>query len=352
MEELRNMETNSYYMTRCLELAGKGLGSTGANPMVGSVIVYRDRIIGEGYHQKYGENHAEVNAIEAVKNKELLKNSTLYVNLEPCSHHGKTPPCSDLIIRRGIPRVVIGTVDPNFMVAGRGIQKMEQSGIKVKVGFLEKKCRFLNRRFFTFHEKKRPYIILKWAESADGFIDIARSKDTPIGPHWISGPYERMLVHKWRSEEMAILTGTNTVEKDNPSLNVRDWVGNSPERFVIDRTLRLNKELKLLNGSSPCVIFTEKKQIASDGNKIIQIDFGTNIWPQVMEYLYNRELVSVLIEGGSKTINSLIDTGLWDEARVFRGYKNFGNGVRAPVIPKEPAQQQQTWDTELKVYFK
>jgi diaminohydroxyphosphoribosylaminopyrimidine deaminase/5-amino-6-(5-phosphoribosylamino)uracil reductase len=345
-------DKHTYYMNRCLELAGKGLGSTGANPMVGSVIVYRDRIIGEGYHQKFGENHAEVNAIGAVKDKDLLKDSTLYVNLEPCSHHGKTPPCSDLIIRMEIPRVVIGTVDPNAVVAGRGIKKMKQSGIKVEVGFLEKECRFLNRRFFTFHEKKRPYIILKWAQSADGFIDVLRDRETPIGPYWISGPYERMLVHKWRSEEMSILVGTNTVEKDDPSLNVRDWVGNSPQRFIIDRTLRLDKSLKLLNGSFPSGVFTEKEEISGSGYNTIRIDFNKNIWPQIMEYLYDHELVSVLIEGGGKTINSLITSGLWDEARVFTGQKNFKDGVRAPVIHTKPAHHSKAWKTELRIYYK
>ncbi len=319
--------------------------------MVGSVIVHDGKIIGEGYHQKFGENHAEVNAIEAVKDKKLLKNSTLFVNLEPCSHQGKTPPCSDLIIRMGIPHVVIGMVDPNAVVAGKGIRKMKQSGIKVEVGFMESECRFLNRRFITFHEKKRPYIILKWAQSADGFIDIVRQKETAIGPHWISGPYEQMLVHKWRSEEMAILVGTNTVEKDNPALNVRDWAGDSPQRFVIDRTLRLDNDLKLMNGSFPSVIFTEKQQAPGTGKKSIPIDFSKDIWPQIMKHLYDLDLVSVLIEGGGDTINSLINSGLWDEARVFTGYKNFGDGVKAPVIQTKPVQHHQTWNTELGFYF-
>ena len=349
--EMLNTDKHSYYMNRCLELAAKAAGNTRSNPMVGSVVIHKDVIIGEGFHQKFGENHAEVNAIQSVKDKDLLRESTIYVNLEPCSHHGKTPPCSDLIVGMGIPHVVIGTVDPNSVVAGRGIKRMEQAGIRVEVGMLENECRFLNRRFFTFHEKKRPYIILKWAQSADGFIDVIRDKETPIGPNWISGPYERMLVHQWRSEEMAILVGTNTVEKDDPSLNVRDWAGSSPERFLIDRRLRLDKGLELLNGNFPSTVFTEKTQTFDSGYTIVQLDFHKNIWTQIMDYLIRKNMVSILIEGGAKTINSLIKLGLWDEARVFTGRKNFGKGVPAPVINTNPSQMKNIWETELSIYF-
>ena len=345
-------DKHSFYMNRCLELAAKAAGNTRSNPMVGSVIVHKDVLIGEGFHQKFGENHAEVNAIQSVKDKDLLRESTIYVNLEPCSHHGKTPPCSDLIVGMGIPHVVIGTMDPNSVVAGRGINRMQQAGIRVEVGVLEKECRFLNRRFFTFHEKKRPYIILKWAQSADGFIDVIRDKETPIGPNWISGPYERILVHKWRSEEMAILVGTNTVEKDNPSLNVRDWAGPSPERFLIDRSLRLDKGLELLNGLLPSTVFTEKNQTPDYGYTIVHIDFYKDIWFQIMDYLFRKDMVSILIEGGARTINSLINMGLWDEARVFTGRKNFGEGVSAPVINSNPSQIKNIWETDLSIYFK
>ena len=344
-------EKHSIYMNRCLELAAKATGITRSNPMVGSVVVHRGVIIGEGYHQKFGGNHAEVNAIQSVKDKGLLKESTIYVNLEPCSHHGKTPPCADLIVKMGIPHVVIGNKDPNSIVAGKGIERMEQAGINVEVRVLENECRFLNRRFFIFHEKKRPYIVLKWAQSADGFIDVVRDKETPIGPNWISGPYERMLVHKWRSEEMAILVGTNTVEKDNPSLDVRDWAGVSPERFLIDRTLRLDKSLKLLNGSFPSTVFTEKKNNTSLDYKTVQLDFNKDIWPQVMKYLYRKDMVSILIEGGTKTINSLLNLGLWDEARVFTGLKNFGKGVPAPMIKSIPSKMENIWETKLSIFF-
>ncbi len=346
-----NTDKHSYYMTRCLELAAKAVGNTRSNPMVGSVVVHRDVIIGEGYHQKFGENHAEVNAIQSVKDKDLLKESTIYVNLEPCSHYGKTPPCSDLIIAMDIPRVVVGTMDPNSVVAGRGIERMEQAGIQVKIVVLDNECRFLNRRFFTFHEKKRPYIILKWAQSYDGFIDVIRDKETPLGPHWISGPYERMLVHKWRSEEMAILVGTNTVNKDNPSLSVRDWAGFSPERFLIDRTLRLDKRLKLLNGSLPSTVFTEKENNTGLDYKTVQLNFNKDIWPQIMDYLYRKDIVSILIEGGAKTINSLLNLGLWDEARVFTGRKKFGEGIPAPIIKSTPSKMENLWKTELSIYF-
>ncbi|MEA1897850.1 MAG: bifunctional diaminohydroxyphosphoribosylaminopyrimidine deaminase/5-amino-6-(5-phosphoribosylamino)uracil reductase RibD [Bacteroidota bacterium] len=340
------------YMNRCLSLASKGLGSTGTNPMVGAVIVHESIIIGEAYHRKYGGAHAEVHAIESVKNKDLLKKSTLYVNLEPCSHHGKTPPCSDLIIRSGIPHVVIGTKDPNSLVAGKGIEKMTEAGCKVELGIMEEECRFLNRRFFTFHEMKRPYIILKWAQSADGFIDIIRDQKTKIGPHWISGPYERIMVHKWRSEESTILVGTNTAEKDNPALNVRYWSGTSPTRLIIDKRLRLATDLKIFNKEAHTIIFNYIKSLESKSPGYVQINKEDTFWPQIMDYLYGEEFVSLFIEGGAVTINSLLASGLWDEARIFIGDQEFHRGVRAPGPIQGKSYDYKTPGANLRIMYK
>ena len=344
-------DNHRVFMKRCLSLASKALGNTGANPMVGTVIVHDEKIIGEGYHRKYGEAHAEVHAIESVKNKELLKKSTLYVNMEPCSHHGKTPPCSDLIIRSGIPNVVVGVKDPNSLVAGKGIEKMIGAGCNVEIGEMEKECRFLNRRFFTFHEMKRPYIILKWAQSADGFIDIVRDKKTKIGPYWISGPYERILVHKWRSEESAILVGTNTVEKDNPALNVRSWSGSSPKRLIIDKRLRLAADLKIFNKDVHTIIFNFVKSLKSRSLGYVQINEKDTFWPQIMDYLHGEELVSLFIEGGSVTINSLLASGLWDEIRIFIGDKKFYRGVEAPGPIQGKSYDYKTPGANLRIIY-
>jgi diaminohydroxyphosphoribosylaminopyrimidine deaminase/5-amino-6-(5-phosphoribosylamino)uracil reductase len=245
------------YINRCLELALPGLGNTAPNPMVGSVIVHGWHIIGEGFHHRFGGPHAEVNAVNSVKDKTLLRNSVLYVNLEPCSHSGKTPPCAEMIIEAGIPEVVIGTADPNPIVSGNGIKKLEHAGIRVTTGILEKQCIALNRRFITFHSRKRPYIILKWAQTSDGFIDVLRENQGISRPTWISNEISRKLVHKWRSEEQAILVGTQTAILDNPQLNVREWTGNSPIRMVIDRQLKLSKKLNLFNNSSTTIVFNE-----------------------------------------------------------------------------------------------
>ncbi len=344
-------ENHRVYMKRCLSLALKALGNTGMNPMVGAVIVHDGIIIGEAYHRKYGEAHAEVHAIESVKNKVLLKKSTLYVNLEPCSHHGKTPPCSDLIIRSEIPHVVIGTKDPNSLVAGKGIEKMADAGCKVEIGEMEEECRFLNRRFFTFHEIKRPYIILKWAQSADGFIDIERDKKTKIGPYWISGPYERILVHKWRSEESAILVGTNTAEKDNPALNVRSWSGSSPKRLIIDKRLRLATDLKIFNKDVHTIIFNYIKSLESKFLDYVKINEKDTFWPQVMDYLYGKELISLFVEGGSITINSLLASGLWDEARIFIGDQDFHKGVGAPGPLQGKSYDYKTPGANLRIIY-
>ena len=339
-------------MKRCLHLAGKGLGNTLSNPLVGSVVTCNDRIIGEGYHQKFGENHAEVNAIRSVKEKDFLRKSTLYVNLEPCSHSGKTPPCTDLIIRSGIPKIVIGAIDTSSKSAGKGVEKLKKEGCKVEVGVLEEESRLLNKRFFTFHEKKRPYIILKWAQSSDGFIDISRDKNDKTGPNWITGPNERMLVHKWRSEEHSILVGTNTVEVDDPALDVRSWAGTSPIRLIIDRTLRLKPEYKVFKDPSRVILFTAQlgNKASAIGTKVI--DFNASIWPQIMNYLFEQEIVSVFVEGGAKTLNSLIKSDLWDEARVFTGEQEITKGIMAPSLEMESNRLYRTWQSDLKIYYK
>lgn len=319
---------------RCIQLAYNGLGTTYPNPLVGCVIVHDGKIIGEGWHQKAGEPHAEVRAIASVKDKSLLAESTLYVSLEPCSHYGKTPPCADLIITHRIPRVVIGTTDPFAKVAGRGIEKLRAAGCEVTVGVIEKECRELNKRFFTFHEKKRPYIFLKWAETADGFIAPAY-KDT-LAPVWITDVYTRQEVHKMRSEEQAILVGVGTVLADNPSLDTRDWYGKNPLRVIIDPHLHSPKEFKVWNDLQPTLFITNKEKV-SDKNygvqtEIIGIDFTHNVPQQICDLLYQCNIQSLIVEGGAYTLQQFINAGLYDEMRIYKSEVSFGKGVKAPQI--------------------
>jgi diaminohydroxyphosphoribosylaminopyrimidine deaminase/5-amino-6-(5-phosphoribosylamino)uracil reductase len=320
-------------MKRCLGLAQTGLGHTAPNPMVGAVVVYENRIIGEGFHRKFGGPHAEVNAINAVKDKSLLKKSVLYVNLEPCSHTGKTPPCADLIIKSGIPGVVVGITDPNPLVAGKGLKKLNDAGITVTSGILEEACSDLNKRFITYHSRKRPYVILKWAQTSDGYIDVLREKPEVQHPTWISNEISRMLVHKWRSEEQSILVGTQTAVMDNPRLNVREWPGSSPIRLVIDRSLRLSKKLNLFDNNSPTIIFNSLMDLQENNTNYVCIDFKGNFLERILQYLYETGIQSVLVEGGRMLIDTFIHGNLWDEARVFKGKKVFGSGVPAPFIP-------------------
>ena len=337
------------YMLRCLDLATLGEGNTSPNPLVGSVIVYRGRIIGEGYHRKFGDSHAEVNAIRSVKNTELLKESTLYVNIEPCVHHGKTPPCTDLITSFKIPRVVIGTIDTSAKVKGKGIQKLKMEGCSAEISVLEENCRELNRRFFTFHEKRRPYIILKWAESKDGFIDKFRKKGF-TGPNWITGPLTRSLVHKWRAEEQGILVGSNTARIDNPMLNIRDWIGENPVRIVINKASDLPKNLKILDQSISTILFTERKIKARKNLEFVKIDFNNNMIEQVLEELFIREIQSIIVEGGAVTLNSYISSNIWDEARVFTGKKMFTHGIKAPSMKIQPLYLESFNGSELRIY--
>ncbi len=326
------MANHEKFMQRCIEIARMGAGRVAPNPMVGCVIVHNGRIIGEGYHIEHGGPHAEVNAIRSVKRPQLLRASTLYVSLEPCSHHGKTPPCSDLILDEHIPQVVVGTGDPFAEVAGKGIKKLQNGGVQVEAGVLNNECRWLNRRFFTYHEKRRPYIILKWAQTPDGFIDRERDQDQPAQPVWISGILARTLVHKSRTEEGAILVGTNTVIKDNPSLTARDWSGRSPVRLVIDRDRRLPADLSLFDGQVTTVVFTENPGRKAINAEYCRIDFQDNVLQQILAEVYKREILSIIVEGGAYTLQQFISSGLWDEAHIYSGTRFFFRGVKAPSI--------------------
>lgn len=317
------------YMQRCIQLARNGLCNAAPNPMVGAVIVCDGKIIGEGYHVRCGEAHAEVNAIRSVKDPSLLKRATIYVSLEPCSHYGKTPPCADLIIEKQIPRIVIGCQDPFAKVAGRGIQKLKDAGREVVVGVLEAECRQLIRRFITFHTQRRPYITLKWAESADKYIDLLREGGSPV---ILSSPLTSMLVHKKRAEHSAIMVGTRTAELDNPSLTVRQWYGRSPVRIVLDRKLSLSPTLHLFDGSVPTLVFTESPHEPKPNVEYIPTDYRSDVLPQIMETLYTRGLQSLMVEGGSTLLQSFIDAGLWDEAFVEEAPSSLLSGVKAPEI--------------------
>lgn len=332
------MNIHQKYIKRCIELAKNGLGTTYPNPLVGSVIVYDNKIIGEGWHKKAGEAHAEVNAINSVKDKSLLPKSTIYVSLEPCSHFGKTPPCCDLIIANSILNIVIGTTDPFAKVSGNGIKRLQESGKNVIVGVLENECNDLNKRFFTFHNKKRPYIILKWAESQDGFIaPIHKEKKEPI---WITNEFSRQLVHKWRSEEQAILIGTQTAIDDNPSLTTRDWFGNHPTRIVLDQNNRISKENHIFDNLAKTLLVTKD-----------DFDFSNNLPLKTANYLYEKEIQSVIIEGGKQTLQTFIDSGIWDEARIFKGNNYLKDGIKAPTIEYKNVQRQQILNDELLIFF-
>ncbi|MBA3899881.1 MAG: bifunctional diaminohydroxyphosphoribosylaminopyrimidine deaminase/5-amino-6-(5-phosphoribosylamino)uracil reductase RibD [Bacteroidetes bacterium] len=326
------MMAEEFFMRRCLELAANGKGMVEPNPMVGCVIVHSGKIIGEGWHQKFGENHAEVNAINSVKDKSLIAGSKAYVSLEPCAHFGKTPPCSNLLIEHQIAEVFIGCVDTFSKVSGKGIEKLKAAGIKVSTGILENEARELNKRFFTFHEKQRPYIILKYAQTADGFIDKLRAEGAPKGlQNKISGDLSRMLSHKWRSEEASILVGTNTALNDNPKLNVRDWHGKQPVRLVIDKKLRLPGTLHLFDKSIPTIVFTTIAKESQPNLEFKSVDF--NALPEsICKELFKQNIQSVIIEGGKKLLDSFIDANLWDEARVFVSPVFWQQGLKAPEI--------------------
>ncbi len=337
-------------MHRCLELARIGLGNTYSNPMVGSVIVHNGKIIGEGFHHRAGEPHAEVNAIDSVKNKELLKHATLYVNLEPCAHYGKTPPCALLIKQSGIPKVVVGCTDSFSEVAGKGIEMLREAGVDVTIGVLEAESRELNKRFFTFHEKKRPYVILKWAQTLDGLIDMDRQTQDFGLPTWISNAMSKKLVHKWRSQEQAILVGVKTALKDNPSLTTREWPGKSPMRVLIDRHGMVPSSSQILSGEVPTLVFTNKPKTNQNNTKYINISLNEDLIPQVLNELFNEGLQSVIIEGGKQILQSFIDANVWDEARLFIGDKMFLTGVNAPKISGNIMLEEHLGDSLLFYY--
>lgn len=332
-------------MKRCIELASNGLGRTYPNPMVGCVIVKDGRILSEGWHQKAGAPHAEVNAISKIKDKELLKSSTLYVSLEPCSHFGKTPPCADLIADLQIPRVVIGSGDPNPKVAGKGIQRLKDAGIQVDFGILENECKELNMRFNVYHQQKRPYIILKWAQTADGFMAPENGEQK-----WISGKAAKQLVHMWRTEENAILVGTRTAEVDNPRLTARLWEGNQPVRIVIDRNLSLPPDLHLFDQSQRTLVLTEKQKNKSLNPEYVQLDTALRPAQAFIKAMYESKIQSVIVEGGARTLEIFLKENLWDEIRLFTSKEKWGKGLKSPRFEGTLTESRMTGDDLLQIY--
>lgn len=344
--------TEEKFMVRAIELAKLGMGQVAPNPMVGCVIVHEGLIIGEGYHRKYGEAHAEVNAIQSVKNQNLLRKSTIYVTLEPCSHFGKTPPCADLLVKMKIPKVVVGSLDPNEKVSGRGIERLKAAGCEVVVGLLEEECNRMNRRFLTFHQKKRPYIILKWAQTEDGFIDRSREEDEFGQPTWITNNLSRIAVHKMRSDEAAILVGTNTALKDNPSLTVRDWSGNHPLRMVLDRRGILPDTLALLDQSTETIVFTASALSSKPNLEYVRIHFDSGSLQEINAILHSRGIQSLLVEGGKSLLESYMREGLWDEARVYIGNARFGSGIKAPETDWILDREEPLDDSLMRIYYR
>ena len=334
-------EVNKLLMQRALELAALGRGTVSPNPMVGCVIFKNGKIIGEGWHREYGQAHAEVNAINSVKDKAELEGAELYVTLEPCAHFGKTPPCADLIVQFPFKKVFIANIDPFKSVNGMGIEKLLSHGIQVETGILEKEGKELNKRFFTSIEKERPYIILKWAETSDGFI--AREDFTS---KWISGEFSRLLVHKWRSEEDAILVGTSTAKYDDPGLNVREWQGRNPLRVVVDKVLKLERTLKIFDNNQSTLILNEIKNDKSLLNEWIRIDFKNTV-NEILKVLNEKKIQSLIVEGGAKILQSFIQSNFWDEARIFKSKNLFNQGIKAPEIGGIVENRQCIGDDEL-----
>ncbi len=344
------MHQHEIYMQRCIYLAGKGAGSVAPNPMVGSVLVYNDLVIGEGYHRQYGEGHAEVNCLQSVcaEHQQLISQSTLYVSLEPCAHYGKTPPCADLIIQHKIPRVVIGCRDPFGQVDGKGIEKLQQAGIDVTVNVLEQFCINMNKRFFTFHLQKRPYIILKWAQTKNGMIGLLNQSQVVI-----SNEVTNRLVHSWRSEEAAIMIGTNTASNDNPRLNTRHWTGNNPTRLVLDLNERLPKSLHVFDGTQRTIVFSYKSHPAKGTVEYYVLQKGIPLPQQIAAACYQLKLLSVIVEGGTQLLQSFIDDGLWDEARVIENREMLmEQGVAAPVLKDYHISHSATIQSDHLCYYK
>ena len=346
----QNRAEHNLYMRRCLQLAANGLGLVYPNPMVGSVIVYKGLIIGEGWHQKAGKAHAEVNAIKSVKEKELLSKATLYVNLEPCSHYGKTPPCADLIIKSNIKKVVIGSIDTNDMVGGKGIKRLKENGIEVIHSVMEKECRELNKRFFTFHEKNRPFVILKWAQSKDGYIFPDQTKAESGTPFWISNKYSLQRVHQLRSQEASILVGKNTVLQDNPKLNLRHFEGSGVLRLAIDRNLELPDDKNFFDQSVQTIIYNEKRDEVINSLHYVKLDFEKDVIAQIMKHLHHLEIQSVIVEGGAYTLERFIRSDIWDEALVFEGDQLFKEGIKGPDIGVMPFVNQKILNDDMYLY--
>jgi len=354
---------DEFYMRRSLQIAKNGLFTARPNPSVGAVIVYKNKIIAEAYTSSYGGSHAEVNAVASVKDTSLLKKAIMYVTLEPCAHFGKTPPCADMILKNEIKRVVIGCLDTNSLVAGKGVKRLQDAGVEVVTGVLEKECREHHKKFFCNQEQKRPFVILKWAETQDGFIypelDSASYKNDSKSiqenrPVWISNSYSKQLVHKMRTQEQAILVGTNTVLADNPKLDVRTWSGLNPLRVILDRNLRIPKEAAVFNNDGTKVIVFCDKNKAVENLKYItheQIDFSKNIAKQICEVLGNYKVQSLLVEGGAQTLQTFIDENLWDEAHVFIGSSFFEKGIKGPFLNKKIKKQQNITNDVLKIYI-
>lgn len=347
------MTTDEKFMSRCIELARRGLGSTYPNPLVGSVIVHNGIIIGEGYHQKYGGPHAEVNAVNAVENKDLLKESTIYVTLEPCAHFGKTPPCADLIIEKQIPKVVVGIVDPFAQVCGEGIKKMRDKGIEVVIGVLEKECTDLNKRFLWNVKTDLPYIILKWAETKDGFVDQDRdSQEQKI--NWITSSSTKAITHTWRREEAGILVGVNTILNDNPELTVREVEGRNPVRIIIDSQCKTgnayfdsaqHKKCKIFELEGTNLVYNQVKSFKEGNTEYIQLEnFSLK---NILKDLKQRNISSILVEGGSYTLNQFIQENLWNEARVYRSHEvEFKSGLQAPTLSENLISSTESLENE------
>lgn len=339
------------YMKRCLELAAAGLGKVSPNPIVGAVIVHNEKIIGEGFHSGYGNPHAEVEAIKSVSDKSLLSSSTLFVNLEPCNHFGKTPPCTDLILENKIPEVVICNLDPNPLVAGKGIARLKESGVKVTVGILENEGLFLNRRFFTFHSKKRPYIILKWAQTEDGFIDKLRT-NSESKINLISSEMSHYLSHQWRSVEDAILVGKNTVIKDNPQLTARLVKGKNPIRILLDKNLEVAEDAKIFNEDSKTIVLNSVKEIKNNHLQFIKIDSSIFSPEEISKILYSENIQSVIIEGGTLTLQKFIDSNYWDETRIFTAPIHWKEGIKSPEFKAESSEKSIINGDKLNIYYK
>ncbi len=345
------MTEHEKYMQRCIELAANGLGNVAPNPLVGAVLVKDERIIGEGFHQQYGKAHAEVNAVNSFLNRSgndatELSKSTLYVNLEPCNHKGKTPPCTELIIRYKIREVIIGCADPNKNVKSNGSKTLTDSGCNVIMGVLKKKSEELNRRFIVYHTKNRPYIILKYAQSRDGFMAPEKNSGKET---WLTNKWSRKLVHKWRSEEQAIMIGTNTALTDNPLLNARYWNGKNPLRILMDCKLRVPASLNIFNTDATTLVFNESKNQIADNIEFVKINFDDSL-VEMLQILHSKEIQSVIIEGGAKLLQSFIEKNLWDEARVFTVDKYFVEGIKAPGIPGGQISEENIAGDELAVF--